>query len=91
MLDTVVATIGGRPVRRRVSILPGRKRAERKLELKARIHELLAGSDAGLSDAEISSKLSESNAELQRALYEMLREETIVFTTERKYRVKTVA
>jgi ATP-dependent Zn protease len=60
-------------------------------QVDARIWGLLSGGDEDLSETQISSKLSGvSDRELLDALYRMLRERTIVFTAERKYRVKTV-
>ncbi len=56
-----------------------------------RIWEVLSESKEDMSEAQISSRLSHvSRKELQGALYQMLREGTIVFTTERNYRAKTV-
>jgi ATP-dependent Zn protease len=55
----------------------------------ARIWYLLSRSKEGLSEAEISSGVpGASGAALRDALYRMVRERTIVFTTEGKYRVK---
>jgi len=70
---------------------PEASSARRRLVLKARVFELLSRSDEDLSQAQISAMLSVPDGEEMRTtLYQMLREETIVFTTERKYRVKTV-
>jgi cell division protease FtsH len=70
---------------------PEASQAERRLEAKARIHDLLARSDEGLSQDEISAKLGcTDREELQTVLYQMLREGTVVFTAARTYRVKTV-
>jgi hypothetical protein len=56
-----------------------------------RIWEVLAGSDTDLSLDELAAKLSMGpGRELKRALFQMLREQTIVFTSEKKYRVKRV-
>jgi ATP-dependent Zn protease len=55
----------------------------------ARIWYLLSRSKEGLSEAEISSGVpGASGAAIRDALYRMVRERTIVFTTEGKYRVK---
>jgi len=62
------------------------------LETKARIHRALSEGGEGLSEVELASKLPRVRDEvaLLRALYEMLAEGTILFTDQRKYRVKTV-
>jgi len=56
-----------------------------------RIWEALASSDEDLSLDELSSRLSlRSKPALKRALFQMLREGTVLFTAEKKYRVKSV-
>ena len=56
-----------------------------------RIWEALASNDEDLSLEELSSKLSlRSKPALKRALFQMLRERTVVYTTEKKYRVTTL-
>jgi cell division protease FtsH len=67
---------------------PAASQAERRLAAKARIHDLLArNGDEGLSQEEISEKLEFTDREeLQTVLYQMLREDTVVFTAGRKYR-----
>jgi hypothetical protein len=75
---------------RQMASSPAASQAERRLQTKARVHELLSGSDKDLSQEEISAKLDRDGAELRTVLYQMLREETILFTTEKKYRVKAV-
>jgi hypothetical protein len=65
-------------------------REERRLELKARVFELLSENGEDLPKERISEKLSDADEEeLQSALYQMLREGTILFTAEKRYRVKT--
>jgi cell division protease FtsH len=76
---------------RQMANSPAASNAARSLELRARIHELLSGSDEDLSKAQILAKLSNpGEEEMGTALYQMLREGTVLFTAERKYRVKTV-
>jgi hypothetical protein len=59
-------------------------------ETSARIWTILSGSEADLSAAELASRLpTVSEEKLQRALYGMLREGTIVLTAARKYRART--
>jgi hypothetical protein len=56
-----------------------------------RVWEALAASDRDLSLDEIASGLRlRPNVKLKAALFQMLREQTIFFTSEKKYRVKTV-
>jgi hypothetical protein len=56
-----------------------------------RVWEALAASDRDLSLDEIASALRlRPNLKLKAALFQMLREQTIFFTSEKKYRVKTV-
>jgi ATP-dependent Zn protease len=65
--------------------------AERRLRAKARVHELLSRNDPGLSQAQISESLNvQEDEEFHTILYQMLREGTIVFTSDKKYRAKTV-
>ena len=76
---------------RQMTTSPAASIAASRLELMARVHELLSGSDEDLSMEGISRKLLDADEdELRTALYQMLREETILFTTERRYRVKTM-
>lgn len=75
---------------RQMTSSPAASEAERRLRTKARVHELLSGSDKDLSQEEITAKLDRDGTELRTVLYQMLREETILFTRQRKYRVKTV-
>ncbi len=64
---------------------------ERRLRTKARLHELLSESARDQSREELSAQLTgRHREELSTVLYQMLREGTIVFTAEKKYRVKTV-
>jgi ATP-dependent Zn protease len=59
--------------------------------IQARIWDLLSRSEQDLSEEEISSRIPRaSRASLREALYRMVREGTVVFTAEKKYRVKTV-
>jgi ATP-dependent Zn protease len=56
-----------------------------------RIWDVLSGSERDLTEAEIASQLSRaSRVQLRSSLYQMVREGTVVFTSEKKYRVKTV-
>jgi cell division protease FtsH len=66
-------------------------RFENRLRAKAQIYELLSRTANPLSDDEVFEELSEEkNTELRIVLYEMLRDGTVVFTSDRKYRARTV-
>ena len=66
-------------------------REERRLELKARVFELLSENDEDLPKERISAMLSvPDKRELRTALYHMVREGTVLLTAEKKYRVKTM-
>ena len=54
---------------------PAASSGEKRLALKARVHELLSGSDVDLSKDQIAAKLSRPGGEeLRTAFYQMLRE-----------------
>jgi len=75
---------------RQMTSSPAASRAERRLSTKARVHQLLSGSEQELSFDEISERIAaRDRADLGEVLYQMLREETVVFTARRKYRVNT--
>ncbi len=64
---------------------------EGRLRTKARLHDVLSESGRDQSREELSAHLTgRQKEELSTVLYQMLREGTIVFTAEKKYRVKTV-
>jgi len=76
---------------RQMTSSPEALQAERRLSAKARIHDLLSERADALSREEIAAQLDDRDQpELSTVLYQMLREGTIVFTAEKKYRVKTV-
>jgi ATP-dependent Zn protease len=68
----------------------GVNHAEDRLRAKAQIHELLSRTGEPMSEQEMFEELSaRESAELRIVLYEMLRDGTVVFTSDRKYRAKT--
>jgi hypothetical protein len=76
---------------RQAQSAPQVKRGERRLRAKSRIYELLARNGEALSESEMFAEVAgEKEAELRIVLYEMLRDGTVVFTTERKYRATMV-
>jgi ATP-dependent Zn protease len=76
---------------RQMQSAPPVTRAERGLRAKSQIYELLSRRGEALSESEMFAELTgEKETELRIVLYEMLRDGTVVFTTERKYRAKMV-
>jgi len=76
---------------RQMQSAPSVDRAERRLRAKSRIYEFLSRSNEALSESEMFAEVAgDKEAEPRVVLYQMLRDGTVVFTTERKYRAKTV-
>lgn len=69
------------------------RKKEKRIETKLRIFKIFEGKEIDLSEEEIIKELSAQNplgkidqAEIKKSLYEMLVEETIRYTTGKKYK-----